>query len=177
MRPLTLVLPVLLFVVVPEAAVGQDRARDMDDCGYDPNVQCRRVRHWTELTEKVVFTPRQIDAYPLSSGELERTLDLQLSPEHRGAGDSVTMSLFLLVDENGVVRRSVILEGSGVRDLDERVASILRSTRFTPARWCAYRHLPEETVAVWKQFRVEWTAAATMLPDAVPLRGVQLSCA
>ncbi len=126
---------------------------------------------WQELAAKApVFTPYHIHPRLKNEPQVAHAL-AALPPASLQTRDAIELSLLLLLDEAGRVRRVVIRSSSGSEYLDRETARLLGSASFTPAQRCGERG-SAVPVAVWTGFVIEWTADEVRLPVAPEARCV-----
>jgi TonB family protein len=90
-----------------------------------------------------VFTPMTVQPRLRNSDEVVRALRDHYPPLLRDAGIGGTARVWVLVDEEGVVRRAQLATSSGYDALDQAALRVAGEMRFTPAR------NRDEAVQVW----------------------------
>jgi TonB family protein len=95
--------------------------------------------------------------------EVARALEENYPPLMRDAGIGGTAEVWLFIDEEGVVRRTQIAEGSGHQALDDAAIRVATTLAFTPAL------NRDKRVPVWISLPITFaTASSDKTPARVP---------
>ena len=86
-----------------------------------------------DLSAAPMFTPYTVAPNYTNSAEVRSALESEYPPLLRDAGIGGTVQVWFFIDENGVVRKSVVNEGSGHAALDEAALRVAPVFKFTPA--------------------------------------------
>ena len=87
----------------------------------------------TDLAAAPTFTPFTVQPDIRNRDELARAMEREYPPLLRDAAIGGTVIVHFFIDEEGVVRNSVLAESSGHRALDEAALRIAPIIEFTPA--------------------------------------------
>jgi protein TonB len=87
----------------------------------------------TDLAAAPTFTPFTVRPDIRNRDELARAMEREYPPLLRDAGIGGTVIVHFFIDEEGVVRNSVLAESSGHGALDEAALRIAPIIEFTPA--------------------------------------------
>jgi protein TonB len=87
----------------------------------------------TDISAAPTFTPFTVQPDIRNRDELARAMEREYPPLLRDAGIGGTVIVHFFIDEEGVVRNSVLAESSGHRALDEAALRIAPIIEFTPA--------------------------------------------
>jgi protein TonB len=87
----------------------------------------------TDIAAAPTFTPFTVRPGIRNRDELARAMEREYPPLLRDAGIGGTVIIHFFIDEEGVVRNSVLAESSGHRALDEAALKIAPIIEFTPA--------------------------------------------
>ena len=86
-----------------------------------------------DAADEPVFTPYTVAPNYTNPAEVRSALEREYPPLLRDAGIGGTVQVWFFIDENGVVRKSVVNEGSGHAALDEAALRVAPVFEFTPA--------------------------------------------
>ncbi len=87
----------------------------------------------SSMAETPGFTPMTVRPDIKNRDELERALAREYPPLLRDAGIGGTAEVWFQIDEEGVVRQTLIKTGSGHRALDQAALQVAGIIEFTPA--------------------------------------------
>ena len=87
-----------------------------------------------------------------NAAEVQRALVANYPPLLRDAGVGGNATVWFLIDEAGVVRRTQVSRTSGRGELDEAALRVARTMRFTPAENRGTR------VPVWVEIPIQFQA-------------------
>ena len=83
--------------------------------------------------DEPMFTPYTVAPDYTNPSEVRRALESEYPPLLRDAGIGGTVQVWFFIDRNGVVRKSLVNEGSGHVALDEAALRVAPVFKFTPA--------------------------------------------
>ena len=78
-------------------------------------------------------TPYTVCPELINERDVQRALEQEYPPILRDAGIGGTVNLHVLIDEEGLVQRTLVAQTSGLTSLDEAALRVANVFRFTPA--------------------------------------------
>lgn len=90
-------------------------------------------RQEPSLESSPQFTPMTVAPQLQNGREVSRALSEHYPPMLRDAGIGATVNVWLFIDENGVVQKTLINESSGYDAFDEAALEVAKIMRFSPA--------------------------------------------
>jgi TonB family protein len=113
-----------------------------------------------DVSGEPTFTPYTVSPELRNRQEFVQLLQQSYPAELRGAGIGGTAILHVLIDTEGSVRETRVMESTGNPALDDAAQQVMGEARFTPAR------NRDEVVPVWIQLPVTFrTGEAAARPD------------
>lgn len=104
------------------------------------------------ISDEPVFTPMTVRPRLLNRQDFGQRLEELYPPNLKARGIGGTTTLWVFIDEEGLVGDTRITQSSGEPALDEAAVTAMQDARFTPAR------NRDETVPVWVQLPVTMQA-------------------
>jgi TonB family protein len=86
-----------------------------------------------DISAAPTFTPYTVRPDIRNRAEVARALEAEYPPLLRDAGIGGTVQIWFLMDENGVVQKTLMNESSGHQALDEAALEVAAGIEFTPA--------------------------------------------
>ena len=113
-----------------------------------------------DLPAGPVFTPYTVAPNYTNANEVRRALESEYPPLLRDAGIGGTVQVWFFIDESGVVRNSLVNEGSGHVALDEAALRVAPVFEFTPAL------NRDKAVPVWVSLPITFTTRGGQTAEA-----------
>jgi protein TonB len=101
-----------------------------------------------DVSDQPTFTPYEVKPDFRDRAAFGRLLERRYPPMLRDAGIGGTVTLWVFIDESGVVKNTRITQSSGYDQLDEAARAVMQEARFTPAL------NRDQKVPVWIQIPV-----------------------
>ncbi|MGH7444422.1 MAG: TonB family protein [Longimicrobiales bacterium] len=118
----------------------------------------------TAVSDAPVFTPYTIAPELTNREEVSTALEANYPPLLREAGIGGSAIVWLLINENGDVQRSIIKNATGHDALDQAALHVANTMEFTPAM------NRDQQVAVWVALPIRFTAAKGEAQGEVRMR-------
>jgi TonB family protein len=112
-----------------------------------------------DVSGEPTFTPYTVSPELRNRQEFVQLLRQSYPAELRGAGIGGTAILHVLIDTEGSVRETRVMESTGNPALDDAAQQVMGEARFTPAR------NRDEVVPVWIQLPVTFRTGEAARPD------------
>jgi TonB family protein len=113
------------------------------------------------MADTPVFTPMTRAPELQNRSDVQMALVRNYPPLLRDAGIGGAPTVYFFIDDQGVVRRTLISKSSGYPALDDAALSVAATMQFTPG------YNRDKPVSVWVEIPIVFTAKGAVKPDSV----------